>query len=165
MRSVRLHKISPKKKPAAKLSGPPRKTTLSESTAEASLNQHKPAKKSRNRIPPPQRERIFQKYVAGKSVAEISREENRNRETVTKIVRSEEMCEYVKGMREEYYGLASSALVTVRHRVEQGKDAQLAYRVLVDVGVVPDASDRHEVQMEKQLAEWRAILTERQKDK
>src|SRR6516165_2683891 len=52
------------------------------SVVDADINRHKPAKLSRNRIPPPQRERILQRYVAGQSVALIAREENRNRESV-----------------------------------------------------------------------------------
>ena len=49
-----------------------------------STTQHKPTKSTRNRVPPPQRERILQKYVAGKSVVDISVKEKRDRETISK---------------------------------------------------------------------------------
>ncbi len=47
-------------------------------------------KKPETIIPAPQRERILQKYVAGQSIREIAREENRARETVTKIIRCDD---------------------------------------------------------------------------
>jgi len=112
-----------------------------ESSSAPSINPHNPAKRRRDRVPPPQRERIFQKYVAGKSVAQISREESRNRETVTRIVRSDQMRAHVKRLREEYLGLGDAALIALRHALEKGKDGKLAYRVLVDSGVVPRASE------------------------
>jgi hypothetical protein len=112
-----------------------------ESSPTPSIDRHKPAKRKRNRVPPPQRERICQKYVAGKSVAQISREEGRNRETVTRIVTSDEMRAHVKRLREEYLGLGDAALSALRHALEKGKDGKLAYRVLKDSGVVPRESE------------------------
>jgi hypothetical protein len=116
------------------------------SASETSVSPHKPAKRTRNRIPPPQRERILQKYVAGKSLMQISREENRNRETVTRIVRSDEMRDHVHRMREAFYGLADSALVAIRHALEIEKDGQLAYKILADIGVVPTTIERQQIQ-------------------
>ena len=52
--------------------------------------------------PPPQRLRIMQKYVAGESLVQIGREERRDRETVARIVKSEEMQEFVRQMREQF---------------------------------------------------------------
>jgi hypothetical protein len=95
---------------------------------DTSVNQHKPAKRSRNRVPPPQRERILQKYVAGKSVALIAREENRNRESVTRIVRGDEIQELVQRMRAEFYGLAFDAIEAVRHTLQQQKDGRITQR-------------------------------------
>jgi|SRR5215472_477611 len=105
--------------------------------AETSINQQKPAKRTRNRIPPPQRERILQKYVAGKSVALIAREENRNRESVTRIVKGDEVQTLVKRMRAEFYGLAFDAIDAVRHTLQQEKDGRIGYRLLMDIGAVP----------------------------
>jgi hypothetical protein len=105
--------------------------------AETSVNQHKPAKRTRNRVPPPQRERMLQKYVAGKSVALIAREEHRNRETVTRIVRGDEIQELVQRMRAEFYGLAFDAIEAVRHTLQQQKDGRVGYRLLMDIGAIP----------------------------
>ena len=107
------------------------------SIAETSVNQHKPAKQTRNRVPPPQRERILQKYVAGKSVAVIAREEGRNRESVTRIVRGDEIQELVQRMRAEFYGLAFDAIEAVRHTLQQQKDGRVGYRLLMDIGAIP----------------------------
>ena len=120
--------------------------TLLGSTLETGLNQHKPAKRTRNRIPPPQRMRVLQKYAAGKSIVEIGREEGRNRESIAKIVRSDEMRDYVHFMREAFYGLADSALVAMRHALEVEKDGQLAYKILTDIGAVPTALERQQIQ-------------------
>jgi DNA-binding CsgD family transcriptional regulator len=57
----------------------------------AGINQLKPAKRTRNRIPLAQRERILQESVAGKSITQIARKENRNRETVARIVKGDEI--------------------------------------------------------------------------
>jgi hypothetical protein len=109
-------------------------------------DQHKPAKLTRSRIPPPQRERILQKYVAGKSIVQISREEARNRETITRVVRADEMREHVHRMREAFYALADSALVALRHALEIEKDGQLAYKILTDIGAVPTPLERQQIQ-------------------
>jgi hypothetical protein len=78
----------------------------------------------------------LQKYVAGKSVALIAREENRNRESVTRIVRGDEVQALVREMRAQFYGLAFDAIDAVRHTLQQ-KDGRLGYRILMDVGAVP----------------------------
>lgn len=155
MRSVRPKAISPtqaKKTGPQSQTGPypkelfPKQHLPATQIPEPALNQHKPAKKTRNRIPPPQRERILQKHVAGKSIAEISREENRNRETVAKIVRSDEMREHVNHARERLYGLIDIAIKALLHRLEKENDGQLAYKILVDTSVVPTVAERAQVQ-------------------
>src|SRR5438067_2712026 len=103
---------------------------------ETSTTQHKPAKRSRDRVPAPQRERILQKHIAGKSVVEISREENRNRETVARIVHSDEMKDLVSDMRKSLYGILQPCFETVLYAVEEKQDSQLAYKILTDTGVV-----------------------------
>lgn len=152
MRSASLLKTTPEKTissnstaPRSQRSDDSLKTTAVQRTGAArdksfvdtSVNQHKPAKRTRNRIPPPQRERILQKYVAGKSVALIAREENRNRESVTRIVRGDEIQELVQRMRAEFYGLAFDAIDAIRHTLQQQKDGRLGYRVLMDIGAIP----------------------------
>jgi hypothetical protein len=148
--------------PQPEKSNDPRRTRSvpARDTRDAGVSQHKPAKKSRMRIPPPQRERILQKHISGKSIVEISREEKRNRETIAKIVRSDEMREYVLRMRESFYRLADSALTTVRHAVEQEKDGQLSYKLLVDTGIVPTPVERMQCMAARESQnETDAVLT------
>ena len=83
----------------------------------------------------------MQRFVAGQSMRKISREEGRARETVTKIVRSDEMQLFVQQMRERFYGLGVDALAAVRHSLRQKKDGQLGYRLLSDIGVIPTQKD------------------------
>jgi hypothetical protein len=64
--------------------------------ARTSTNQQNKAQA----IPPHQRKRILRKYIAGKSIIAISKEEIRNRETVGRIVHGSEMKEYVRAKRE-----------------------------------------------------------------
>lgn len=113
-----------------------------ESTSESSANQLKPAKQTRNRVPPLQRERILQKHVPGKSISAISQEENRNRETVSKIVRGPEMQEYVRAMRERFFGLSLDAIAAVRHSMTQQKDGRLGFNLLASIGVVPTQEEK-----------------------
>src|ERR1019366_6741193 len=110
-------------------------------------NAPKCTKERPSRIPAPQSERILQRYITGESIREISREEGRARQTVTKIVRSDQMQSYVQAMREHFYGLGDDALAAVQHALQQQKDAQLAYRLLIDIGVVPSAEQRHLIAM------------------
>ncbi len=139
------------------------KSSSSDSKRPAtSTIQHKPAQRSPNHVPAPQRERILQKHVAGKSIVEISREENRNRETVARIVHSDDMAEMVNRMREKFYGLAESALSTVEEAVEKRKDAQLSYKILLDTGIVPTLADRMRIlapseRVNEQAAVYRII--------
>jgi hypothetical protein len=90
--------------------------------------------------------RVLQKYASGKSIVEISREENRNRESIAKIVHSDEMRDHVHRMREAFYGLADSALVALRHALEVEKDGQLAHKILTGIGAVPTEAERMQIQ-------------------
>ncbi len=111
------------------------------STFKSSANHHNPAKRTRNRVPPPQRERILQKHVAGQTISEISREEKRNRETVTKIVRGPEMQKLVREMRERWLGLAPDAIGAVQHALTEQKDGRLGYQLLSSIGVIPSPEE------------------------
>ena len=109
---------------------------------KSSISGHNPAATQKHRVPPPQRERILQRYVAGESIVKISREEHRNRETVTRIVRSEDMERFVRAMREQLYGLTGDALTAIRHSLQEKKDGRLAFDILSAIGVIPSSEDR-----------------------
>lgn len=87
----------------------------------------------------------MQRYVAGESIRQIAREEERDRATVTKIVRSDEMNAFVQKMRERYYGLACDALDAMQHALQVQKDGRLGHQVLADIGVVPSAQGRYAI--------------------
>jgi len=87
----------------------------------------------------------MQRYVGGESIRQITRDEKRDRATVTKIVRSDEMQGFVEKMRERFYGLAFDAMNAVEHSLKQQNDARLAYRILSDIGIVPSAGERYSI--------------------
>jgi len=84
----------------------------------------------------------MQRYVGGESIRQIAREEQRDRATVTKIVRSGEMQAFVQKMRERLYGLAFDAMNAVEHSLQRQNDARLGYRILTDIGIVPSERER-----------------------
>ncbi|MFZ0634437.1 MAG: hypothetical protein WA755_17655 [Candidatus Acidiferrales bacterium] len=93
----------------------------------------------------------MQRHAAGESVRKISREEHRDRETIAKVVKSDEMHAYVQGLREQFYGLADLAIAAVRRGLQEG-DAKLAYQVLIDIGVVPNQAERAEMLAQEPLS-------------
>jgi ethanolamine utilization microcompartment shell protein EutS len=117
-------------------------TAKHESTIGTCSSQPKLEGSTRNRIPPPQRERILQEYAAGKSIAAISKQENRNRETVAKIVHGPEIQSHVQALRARFLGLGSNAIDAVDHALTAQKDGRLAFQVLSSLGVVPSVEER-----------------------
>jgi hypothetical protein len=100
-------------------------------------NQPIPAKKPPTTVPPPQCARVLQRYISGQSLRAIARVENRDRETVAKIIRSrdDEIKNYVNHSNEKFYGLANIALVSLARGLESS--GWLALRFLEAVGVFP----------------------------
>jgi len=97
-------------------------------------NPPKPAKK-RTTILAPEREKIVQMRICGKSARQISRETGRDRDTISKIVREADMPAYVEKLREQFHGMGELALKSVRRKIV--KDADFAYKFLIDIGVIP----------------------------
>lgn len=97
---------------------------------------------SRTIVPPAQSVRIMQRYIGGESIRQIAREERRDRATVTKIVRSDEMHTFIQGMREAFYGLGFDALGAIQHALQERKDARIGYQLLTDIGVVQSREER-----------------------
>jgi hypothetical protein len=118
-----------------------------------------PTKNSGTIMPPPQSARIMQRYVSGESIRRIAREEQRDRATVTKIVRSDEMNAFVQKLREEYYGLGFEAMDAVRHALRIQKDGRLGHQLLEDIGVIPSAEERCAMAAEETIKVERASLT------
>src|SRR4029077_3347887 len=103
-------------------------------TSQAAV-QHKPAKKTRNRIPPVQRIRVMEKYALGQNQTAIAREENLNRESVGRIVTSAEMSAFTEEIRERWRGLCDDAIQSVRRLIAED-DKQTVFRVLESNGIV-----------------------------
>jgi len=87
----------------------------------------------------------MQRYVGGESIRAIAREERRDRATITKIVRSDEMNAVVQKMRERYYGLGFDALDALQHALQVRKDGGLGRQVLTDIGVIPSSEERYAI--------------------
>jgi hypothetical protein len=66
------------------------------------------------------------RFIAGDSVRKISREENRDRETINRILRSNQVQLYIEELRASYIGLGLDAINAVRKRLKSGKDGRLA---------------------------------------
>jgi hypothetical protein len=113
------------------------------------------AKTPRTIIPAPQSVRIVQRFISGESIRKIAREEGRDRATVTKIVRSSEVEDYIREIREQYFGLGQLALAAVRTAIREEKDGRLAYQLLKDIGVVPSSAERNlsNIQAQQQAEE------------
>jgi hypothetical protein len=105
----------------------PAKLTKPVATAQAAI-QPKPAKK-RNRIPPVQRLRVMEKYALGRNQTAIARDENLNRESVARIVKSEEMEAFTEEIRESWRALCKDAIQSVRRLIAKD-DRQTVLRVL-----------------------------------
>ena len=69
-----------------------------------------PSKLCGTTVPQPQVQRILCRYASGTSVRQIARIEKRDRATVGKIVKSEDMTRYVTSMRERFFALTRTAL-------------------------------------------------------
>jgi hypothetical protein len=95
--------------------------------------------RSSSLVPAPQADRIKQKFVQGYSIRKISREEGRARQTIVRIVRSEDVQNFVKQMQEELWGLIPAAIGALRHELQTNKNSQLAYQIIRDIGVFPPA--------------------------
>jgi hypothetical protein len=106
------------------------------------------AKDPVSRLPRPKVLRIQQRYITGENQSVIARAEGCDRETVSRIVKSCEMVEYLERMKEEFRGLVPDALVALRYALQVQKDARIAYDVLRDVGVVLP----HQLQVQAAMA-------------
>ena len=105
----------------------------------ASQSVPKSTTRSTSLVPAPQVERIKQKFVQGYSIRKISREEGRARQTIVRIVRSEDVQNFVKEMQQELWGLIPAAIGALRHELETNKNSELAYQIVRDIGVFPPA--------------------------
>ena len=99
----------------------------------------KRSRKGMGSIPFPQRDRIKRKFIGGKNISQIAREEGRHWDTVARIVKEKDVAVYVRGVRERFYGALEEMLSAAINYAKTGKDGGcLAYEMLKDGGVIPD---------------------------
>lgn len=133
---------------------PKRRTTRGGQCSRVRQGQPRSTNKRRTVVPPPQSARIVGRYIAGASIREISRVENRDRATVTKIVRSDQVHDYICKLKERFYGLGDDALNAVQHAVREQGDARLAYQILQDIGIVPSREERNLAALQQSAAAY-----------
>jgi hypothetical protein len=79
----------------------------------------------------------LQRFIGGEIIRAIARSEGRDRSTVTKVVRSDQMQEYVQNMKERFVVLGCAAMDTLEHALLIETDSRVAYQLLRDIGVIP----------------------------
>ena len=91
-------------------------------------------------VPEVQRQRILHRHLIGQSFRKISREERRDFRTVAKVIQNSptDLKKHLEQGRAQFYALTALAIETVHKGLTSG-DTGLAYRLLVDTGVVPQA--------------------------
>ena len=93
--------------------------------------------------PPAQQQRIQEKYtVGGKSIRQISKEEGKARETITKIVHSADMEmqreAWAREIQREMLELAREAIPALARAVKYSKNGgKLAFDILERAGIIP----------------------------
>jgi hypothetical protein len=103
---------------------------------------HRATNQPVSRLPRPKVVRIQARYIAGENQTHIANAEGCDRETVSRIVKSSEMADYIEQMTEEFRGLVPDALSVIRFALQVQKDARIAYEVLRNVGVAPQKGER-----------------------
>ena len=94
----------------------------------------KPTIRGTSLVPAPQAERI--RSLSRGIASERSREKRAEpRQTILRIVRSEDVQNFVKQMQEELWGLIPAAIGALRHELQTNKNSQLAYQIIRDIGV------------------------------
>ncbi len=78
----------------------------------------------------------MERYACGQNQTAIARNENLNRESVARIVKSAEMEAFTEQMRERFRGLCHEAIESVRRLIAKD-DKQTVFRVLESNGIIP----------------------------
>jgi len=117
-------------------------------------SQPKAANPRRSIVPSPQAERIVQRFVAGQSIRSIAKAENRDRVTVTKIVKGPEVLQLVATIRAQFFGAAEIAMQVVVEELRNPNNrtrGQMAYQLLKDAAVIPTEHQRELLSAQQQI--------------
>jgi hypothetical protein len=93
-------------------------------------------------LPVPKILRIQQRYLNGQNKTEIAREEQCDRETVTRIVQFPEVQNYIAQAQQEFFGLIPDAMAAVRHALRVEKNPMLGLAILERTGVTAYRGER-----------------------
>jgi hypothetical protein len=91
----------------------------------------------------------MQRYISGESLRKIAQEEHRDRATISKIVKSPEVAEYIEVLREKFYGsleIAMDSLLDELRNPNSKTRGWLAFEMLKASGVVPNRNQMMELE-------------------
>lgn len=114
-----------------------------------------------SQVPVPQQLRIIEKYMRGTSIRHIAEEEDRARQTVTKIVRAPEVQSYIEKLREEVMALGDEMVKSVRFALRHELDGRLAHEMLKDIGVIQPRTEPWSSQCQPTQEKWTEEWTRR----
>jgi len=90
---------------------------------------------------------VMEKYALGENQTAIARQEEINRETVGRIVKSAEMEAFTEEIRESWRGLCDSAVESVRRLIAKD-DKQTVFRVLESNGIIAPQGQMHNLSVQ-----------------
>jgi hypothetical protein len=117
-------------------------TNLKQSAQNCHTHPRKAAKTRGSCLPVPKVLRIQQRYLNGQNKTEIAREEECDRETVTRIVQFPEVQNYIAQAQRDFFGLIPDAMKAVRHALRIEKNAMIGLTVLERTGVTAYRGER-----------------------
>src|SRR5579864_7344616 len=140
-----LRDVPSSNKTASQLNIPPGSAMTTKSVSRnREIPRRSGSRKGTSYIPYPQRDRIKQKFVAGKNISVIAREECRHWESVAKIVKEPDVQEHVNDLRARFYGALEGVLIAAIEYAKTGKDGGwLAFEMLERSGVIPERDKEH----------------------
>jgi hypothetical protein len=87
----------------------------------------------------------MERFISGQSLRKITREEHRDRATISKIVKSPEVASYIAVLRGKFYGTLEIALDSLLDELRNPNSKTrgwLAFEALKGGGVVPSERER-----------------------
>ena len=115
---------------------------LNRSTSNHRKHPRKTTKTRGSYLPEPKILRIQQRYINGQNKSEIAREENCDRETVTRIVQFPEVQNFIAQAQQEFFGLVPDAMAAVRYALQVEKNPTIGLAVLERTGVSAQRGER-----------------------
>jgi hypothetical protein len=115
----------------------------------ADVGRKKRCRKGCTSVPEAQKLKMKQMHIAGMNISEIAEETGRHWRTVNRIVKESDVAEYMKGLREKFYGQLDELLLAAIIGAKT-QDARLAYKMVCDAGLLPPLSSNANFNMSQQ---------------